>query len=167
MKQPAIAKLNHLHIAPRKVRTVANLIKGLRVNEAEAQLISINRRPAPELLKLLRSAVANARNIEKGINTDHLFVFNIKVDSGPMMKRLMARAMGRGYMIQKKMSHVTIALNDNKDQKASRFNFTKTAKKKSVKTENKAVKKTKVKSEKTKNEEKPGAVKRFFQRKSA
>ena len=171
MKQLATAKLKHLHIAPRKVRSVADLIRGLRVNEAEAQLIAINRRPAPELLKLLRSAVANARNIEKSVNTEHLFVKSIQVDGGPMMKRIMPRAMGRGYMIQKKMSHVSLSLDDNKEQKASRFNFVKATTNKVAKAEKKtaakATKKAKPGSTKAKGEEKPGAVKRFFQRKSA
>src|SRR3989344_4487325 len=60
-----IAKLNHLHIAPRKVRLVADGIKGLSVNEAEAQLMFRPQRSSGPLLKLLRSAVANAKNNNK------------------------------------------------------------------------------------------------------
>ena len=63
------AHLSYLRIAPRKTRSVANLIKGLSVNEAEAQLLVERRRPAKPLLKLLRSAVANAKNNQKDEQT--------------------------------------------------------------------------------------------------
>ena len=86
--QQYTAKLNYLRIAPRKVRSVADLIRGMSVNDAEAQLLMVRRRPAQPLLKLLRSAVANAKN--KQVNPDHLFIAEIRVDQGPMLKRIMA-----------------------------------------------------------------------------
>jgi large subunit ribosomal protein L22 len=107
-----IAKLNYLKIAPRKVRSVADLLKGLSVNDAEAQLMVQRRRPAKALLKLLRSAVANAKT-NKRWNPDHLFVVGIRVDQGPMLKRMLPRARGSASPIQKKMSHVTLALGLN------------------------------------------------------
>src|ERR1700734_1563666 len=102
------AKLNFLRIAPRKTRSVADLIRGLPVDQAEAQLLVQRRRPAKALLKLLRSAVANAKNNK--LNADHLFVSEIRVDGGPMLKRSLPRARGSASPIQKKMSHVTITL---------------------------------------------------------
>jgi large subunit ribosomal protein L22 len=105
------AKLNYLRIAPRKTRSVADLIRGLSVNEAEAQLMVQRRRPAKALLKLLRSAVANAKNNK--LNEAHLFVKEIRVDGGPMLKRYLPRARGSASPIQKKMSHVTMILSVN------------------------------------------------------
>jgi large subunit ribosomal protein L22 len=105
------AQLRYLRIAPRKVRSVADLIRGLPVNDAEAQLMVQRRRPAKPILKLLRSAVANAKN--KSQNVDHLFISEIRVDQGPMLKRYLPRARGSASPIQKKMSHVTITLGVN------------------------------------------------------
>jgi large subunit ribosomal protein L22 len=105
------AKLNFLRIAPRKTRSVADLIRGLSVNDAEAQLMVTRRRPAKAILKLLRSGVANAKNNK--LNVDHLFVSEIRVDGGPMLKRYLPRARGSASPIQKKMSHVTLVLGVN------------------------------------------------------
>ena len=107
-----VAKLNYLRIAPRKVRSVGDLIKGLQVNDAEAQLLVQSRRPAKALLKLLRSAVSNAKNNSR-LNTDHLFVVSVRVDGGPMLKRMLPRARGSASPIQKKMSNVTLTLGVN------------------------------------------------------
>src|SRR5271157_1596534 len=92
--KPQTAKLSYLRMAPRKVRSVADLIRGLSVNEAEAQLLVQRRRPAGALLKLLRSAVANVKNNDKQANIEHLFISEIRVDQGPMLKRFLPRARG-------------------------------------------------------------------------
>ena len=107
-----IAKLNYLRIAPRKVRSVGDLVKGLSANDAEAQLLMQRRRPAKALLKLLRSAVANAKSAKRW-NPDHLFVLDLRVDQGPMIKRYLPRARGSASPIQKKMSNVTLVLGLN------------------------------------------------------
>jgi large subunit ribosomal protein L22 len=109
-----IAKLNYLRIAPRKVRSVGDLVKGLSVNDAEAQLMVQSRRPAKALLKLLRSAVSNAKT-NKRWNPDHLFVVSFRVDGGPMLKRMLPRARGSASPIQKKMSNVTLTLGLNEN----------------------------------------------------
>ena len=109
-------KLNYLRMAPRKVRSVGDLVKGLSVNEAEAQLLAQRRRPAKALLKLLRSAVANAKT-NKRWNPDHLFIQTIRVDGGPMLKRYLPRARGSASPIQKKMSNVTLVLGLNENLK--------------------------------------------------
>jgi large subunit ribosomal protein L22 len=113
------ATLRFLRQAPRKVRSVGDLIKGLPVNEAEAQLLVTTRRPSKALLKLLRSAVANAKNT-KTVDPQHLFVSSVRVDGGPMLKRMLPRARGSASPIQKKMSHVTLVLGVNESLK-SRF----------------------------------------------
>src|SRR5580700_6296207 len=109
--QTQTAQLRYLRIAPRKTRSVADLIRGLSVNDAEAQLTVQRRRPAKALLKLLRSAVANAKNNK--LNVEHLFVKEIRVDGGPMLKRSLPRARGSASPLQKKMSHVTMVLGVN------------------------------------------------------
>lgn len=106
-----IAKLNYLRMAPRKVRLVASLLRGLSVNEAEAQLIMMRKRATQPLIKLIRSAVAGAKN--RKMDIDKLIVESIMVDGGPMLKRFMPRAQGRMAEIQKKMSHVTLTLAEN------------------------------------------------------
>jgi large subunit ribosomal protein L22 len=111
------AQLNYLRIAPRKVRSVGDLLKGLSVNDAEAQLLVQRRRPAKALLKLLRSAVANAKN-NKRWDPEHLFVIAVRVDGGPMLKRMLPRARGSASPIQKKMSNVTLTLGVNENLKS-------------------------------------------------
>ena len=117
------AKLNYLRIAPRKVRLVATVIKGMSVNEAEAQLLVNPKRASEAVLKLLRSAVANAKN--KQMETEKLIVKEIKVDEGPMLKRWMPRAQGRATPIHKKSSHITMVLAESEKAKKSRFNIVK------------------------------------------
>ena len=95
------AQLNHLHMAPRKVRLVAHFIKGLSVNEAEAQLLNNSKRASVPILKLLRSAIANAKNT-KQLSADNLIIKEITVNQGPMLKRWMPRAQGRATMIPAK-----------------------------------------------------------------
>ncbi len=152
MQQQA-AKLNYLRIAPRKVRSVADLIRGLSVNEAQAQLLAVRRRSAKPLLKLLRSAVADAKN--KQINADHLFISEIRVDQGPMLKRYLPRARGSASPIEKKMSHVTLVL--GVDEKLSPKFIIAAPQKKETPKERKAGKE-KPAHEKRVSEEKPEAV---------
>jgi len=114
-EKTAIARLRYLHMAPRKARFVADLIKGKHINEAEAQLIYCHRRAAKPLLKLLHSAINNAVN--KKLNRDLLYISSITVDEGPMLKRWLPRAMGRATPLQKKMSHITLILSEGKDFK--------------------------------------------------
>ena len=166
------AQLRYLHIAPRKVQSVANVLKGLSVNEAEAQLLMNPRRPAPVLLKLLRSAVANAKN-SKQLNPEHLFVKEIRVDKGPMLKRYMPRAMGRANLIQKKSSHVILVLAESEKLKTPRFKIVKPEKIKKhlaekIKRE-RGEQKEKTREEKTKEIKQakgPGFIKKMFRRKS-
>ncbi len=105
------AKLRYARITPRKMRLVANLAKGLPVEKAHFQLKFSQKKGGKLLSKLLDSAIANAKE-KGGIDVDNLFVKNVTVDDGPVMKRFMPRAMGRAYKILKKMSHVTIVLGE-------------------------------------------------------
>ncbi len=120
MPEQATAKLRFLRIAPRKVRSVAGLMRGLAVVEAEAQLMVQPRRAAVPLLKLLRSAIANAVNT-KSLDKDKLYIESLRVDQGPMAKKMFPRARGRGVIIQKKMSHVTLVLGERDGAPKARF----------------------------------------------
>lgn len=103
--------LNNLRIAPRKVRLVTALIKGVPVEEAETQLKFQSKRAALSILKLLKSAVASAVN-NFNLPSDNLYVASIFVDEGPMLKRFRARAFGRAGAIHKKTSHITLILEE-------------------------------------------------------
>lgn len=108
------AKLRYLHISPRKVRLVASLIKGMDVKRAELELDKLPKRSSTPLLKLLKSAVNNAAsNFQK--DPTALYVREMSVNAGPVMKRMRPRAFGRGALIRKRMSHITIVLDEKKD----------------------------------------------------
>ncbi len=129
MSTQATAQLNFLQIAPRKVRLVAHAIKGMSTNEAEAQLMYRPQRAAKPLLKLLRSCVANAK--QANMDVTRLVIAKITVDRGPMLKRILPRAMGRGTPIHKHMSHIVIVLEESAKAKAPRFTIIKKEKAKS------------------------------------
>lgn len=150
----ATAHLRFLHIAPRKVRLVTDLIKHMHVNEAQAQLVMSTKRSSVAVLKLLNSALANAK--QKQMNQDALTIKEIRVDEGPMLKRFLPRAMGRATPIHKKMSHVTLILEEAKER-APRF-VVATPKKKEEKKkgEKQSVQQHETPAEKTSEEEKHG-----------
>jgi len=101
--------LNNLRMAPRKVRLTANLIKGMSVKRAQAQLAFLVKKPAPLILKLVKSAVANAKhNFE--IEESNLFVEKIVVEAGATLKRWLPRAMGRASAIRKRTCSVILVL---------------------------------------------------------
>jgi large subunit ribosomal protein L22 len=112
------AKLNYLRIAPRKVRLVADLIRGKSAEEAKNILSFTIRKAANPLLKLLNSAIASALNNFQ-LDSADIFISKISVDEGPKYKRWMPRARGQASEIQKKSSHVNIVLDEIK-KKAKR-----------------------------------------------
>jgi len=103
------AKLRHLRIAPRKVRVVADLIRGKDAAEALDILQFTVKKAAEPMRKLLDSAIANATE-NHAMDADALFVQGVFVDQAPTLKRWRPRAMGRATKIQKKTSHVTLVL---------------------------------------------------------
>ena len=105
----AQAHLSYLHIAPRKVRLVASLLKGMDVRRAQLELQNLPKRASKPLEKLLKSAINNAvHDLQQ--DASRLYIKKINVDSGPMLKRMMPRAFGRGATIRKRMSHVSLVL---------------------------------------------------------
>ena len=111
------AKLSNLRIAPRKVRLVAEVIRNKKVGEAENILNFTVKKGAPPMLKLLKSAVSNAKN-NLQLDPDNLFVMTVLVDEGPKFKRFMPRARGRASEIMKRTSHITLILKEIKETKA-------------------------------------------------
>ncbi len=102
------AFLKNYRQAPRKVRLVAGLIKGKNVEEAVAILDFLAKRAGFPIKKLLLSAVANA--LQVGKEKENLFIKELRVDKGIVMKRMMPAAMGTGHRINKRTSHVTLVL---------------------------------------------------------
>lgn len=129
-------KLKHLRISPRKVRLVADMIRGKRVDEAQVILGFAVKKGAGPVLKLLNSAIANVKNNAKQ-NIDNLIVSKIIVNEGPTLKRMMPRAKGRGDRIMKRTCHIVLALEEKRGSKKAIK-----AKQKENKKEPKEVKKT-------------------------
>ena len=107
----ARAYLKYLRISPRKVVILCDLIRGKDVKTATAYLMQTPKAASEPMLKLLKSAVANAEN-NHGMNTDKLFVKEVHVGPGPVMKRVMPRAQGRAFRILKRTSHITLVLGE-------------------------------------------------------
>ncbi len=110
------AKLQYLRIAPRKVRLVADAIRGKSIEEARNILRFTVKKGAPPLLKLLNSAAANAKNNPKLAEAD-FYISKIEVNEGPKYKRFRPRARGQAYEIQKKTSHINLVLDEVKTKK--------------------------------------------------
>ena len=108
-----MAKLTHARISPQKVRLVADQVRGLKVESALEVLAFSNKKAATIVKKVLESAIANAEHNE-GADIDELKVSTIFVDEGPTMKRMRARAKGRGNRILKRTSHVTVKVAEMK-----------------------------------------------------
>jgi len=109
------AKLKYLHISPRKARLVADLVRGKNAEEAQTILRFTVKSASDPVLKLLNSAIANAKML-KNIEPKELFISKITVDEGPVLKRILPKSRGRGEIIKKRMSHVNLVL-DIKNQK--------------------------------------------------
>ncbi len=108
------AKLRYLQGSPQKVRLVVDLIRGRDVQEAANILAFSKKGAARPLSKLLKSAIANAENRDEQMDVDRLYVKEIFVDCGPVLKRLRPQPMGRAFRILKRQSHVTIKLDTRK-----------------------------------------------------
>ena len=105
------AKLSFARISVQKACFVLDAIRGKDVETAVA-ILTYNPRYASEvILKLLKSAMANAEN-NNGMNVDNLYIEECYANKGPTMKRIRPRAQGRAYRIEKRMSHITIVLNE-------------------------------------------------------
>jgi len=105
------AILRNTPTSPRKMRLVADLIRGLEVNKALDILAHTNKEAAPRLYKLLKSAIANFE-AKSGLRADEssLVISEIRVDGGTMLKRIQAAPQGRAHRIRKRSNHVTLVV---------------------------------------------------------
>jgi len=114
------AKLKHTKISPKKVRLVANAIRGLSVTEALDRLPIIFKKSAPVIEKLLKSAVANATD-QYEIKAEDLLIKSIVVNKGVDLKRWRPAAFGRAHPFRKHSSHIEIVLNAKEGVKAAKI----------------------------------------------
>lgn len=105
----AKAHARYLRISPRKVKIVLDLIRGKDVGTATAILLQTPKAASEPVLKLLKSAAANAENNHQ-MDPEKLYVSQVFACPGPIIKRMMPRAQGRAYRINKRTSHITIAV---------------------------------------------------------
>ena len=109
MSQLYGAVLNDTRISPRKARLVADVVRGKKVSAALDSLRIMNKKAAPLIYKLIKSAMASATD-QATIDVDRLVVSQIFVDGGTTLKRFMPRAQGRAFQIRKRSSHITVKL---------------------------------------------------------
>lgn len=142
------AKISNVRLTPRKARLVAGLIQGMPVREAAVQLEKTVKKSAGPLLKLLMSAVANAKN-NFSLDENNLFIVLARVNEGQKLKRWMPRAHGRATPIWRRMSHITIVLENretgNRVEKSTKTELIE----RKEQTENIAMKESKTETEKS------------------
>ena len=112
-KKIAFAKLNNCPTSPRKMRLIADLIRGLDADRALAELKLNPKEASGRMEKLLLSALANweAKNEGKRMDENNLYVSEVKVDSARMLKRVQPAPQGRAHRIRKRSNHVTLVVN--------------------------------------------------------
>ena len=120
-KEIAFAKLNNCPTSPRKMRLVADLVRGVQVEKALAILKFSQKEASRRLEKLLLSALANwqAKNEEANIEEADLYIKEIRVDSGSMLKRLRPAPQGRAHRIRKRSNHVTMVVGSKNNAEIS------------------------------------------------
>ncbi|RLD48119.1 MAG: 50S ribosomal protein L22 [Bacteroidetes bacterium] len=116
-----IARLRNVPTSPRKMRLVADLVRGMDVEQALGVLQFTPKEAAKKLYKLLRSAIANweVKNEGARIEDNQLYIKEIKVDSGRMLKRIQPAPQGRAHRIRKRSNHVTLILGNRLDNQAA------------------------------------------------
>ncbi len=107
-----VARLRNVPTSPRKMRIVADLIRGMNVENAMSVLQHTSKEAAGRLYKLLRSAIANweVKNEGERVEDNQLYIKEISVDSGRMLKRIQPAPQGRAHRIRKRSNHVTLIL---------------------------------------------------------
>jgi large subunit ribosomal protein L22 len=105
------AVLKYVRISPQKARLVVDMVRGKKVEEADRLLTFTQKKAARIIKKVVRSAVANATQ-NPNVDENILYVKKIYVDQGPSLKRWRARAQGRVAPIKKRMSHITVVLDE-------------------------------------------------------
>ncbi|MGC9973561.1 MAG: 50S ribosomal protein L22 [Bryobacteraceae bacterium] len=108
----ARAEARYVRVSAQKARLVVDLIRGRNAGEAINILRATNKRIAPAVEKVLRSAIANAENRSADVDVDKLVVSEAYVNEGPRMKRVRPAPMGRAYRYQRRMAHIAITVSE-------------------------------------------------------
>ncbi len=106
----ARAEARYIRVSAQKARLVVDLIRGRNAGEAISTLRSTNKRIAPTVEKVLKSAIANAQNRSEEVDVDKLFVSEAYVNEGPRAKRIRPAPMGRAYRYQRRSAHIVITV---------------------------------------------------------
>jgi large subunit ribosomal protein L22 len=112
MQMEARAEARYIRVSPQKARLVVELIRGRNAGEALNILRATNKRIAPAVEKVLRSAIANAENRSSDVDVDKLVVAEAYVNEGPRMKRIRPAPMGRAYRYQRRLAHIAVTVSD-------------------------------------------------------
>jgi large subunit ribosomal protein L22 len=115
----ARAEARYIHISAQKARLVVDMIRGRQAGEAINILGAVNKRIAPAVEKVLRSAIANAENKSEDVDVDKLFVTEAYVNEGPRQKRIRPAPMGRAYRYQRRTSHIVVKVGERETTEAS------------------------------------------------
>jgi large subunit ribosomal protein L22 len=106
------AEARYTHVSPQKARLVIDMIRGQQAGDAITILNGVNKRIAPAVEQVLRSAIANAENKSDDVDVDRLFVTEAYVNEGPRQKRIRPAPMGRAYRYQRRTSHIVVKLGE-------------------------------------------------------
>ena len=112
----ARTEARNVRVSPQKARLVVDLIRGRNAGEAISILRATNKRVAPTVEKVLRSAIANAENRFSDVDVDTLTVVEAYVNEGPRMKRIRPAPMGRAYRYQPRLAPIAVAVGDGKEE---------------------------------------------------
>ena len=110
----ARSEARYVRVSAQKVRLVIDMIRGQQAGDAINILKSTNKRIAPAVEKVLRSAIANAENKSEDVDIDKLFITEAYVNEGPRQKRIRPAPMGRAYRYQRRMSHIVVKVDEKK-----------------------------------------------------
>jgi large subunit ribosomal protein L22 len=102
----------YVRVSPQKARLVVDMIRGQQAGDAINMLSAVNKRIAPAVEKVLRSAIANAENKSQEVDVDRLFVTEAYVNEGPRQKRIRPAPMGRAYRYQRRTAHIVVKLGE-------------------------------------------------------
>jgi large subunit ribosomal protein L22 len=102
----------YVRVSPQKARLVIDMIRGQQAGDAINMLTAVNKRIAPAVEKVLRSAIANAESKSQEVDVDRLFVTEAYVNEGPRQKRIRPAPMGRAYRYQRRTAHIVVKLGE-------------------------------------------------------
>jgi large subunit ribosomal protein L22 len=112
----ATAEARYVRVSPQKARLVMDMIRGQQAGDAINILSATNKRIAPAIEKVLRSAIANAENKSQDVDVDRLFIAEAYVNDGPRVKRIRPAPMGRAYRYQRRMAHIVVKLGERAEE---------------------------------------------------